>query len=362
MKLLVALLGVFTSAFLSCVEAQNTTSDYFGFHYELIEPNTFTPIAVNVTQATDGLHYRSISEAFGNNNEVGLKAGSDQTESDTIWIKDGSNWLQIYYNSRDIEVFGITKGWRAVGFGNMDMGGYIIPLNAGFFIQSRKHFEWYVAFTGYVRQEPMDYHVQHGFNFLNRGYPARVSLNDSKIQLSKGFKKGDAMTGDIVWLYRDGDSEGIDPYYDQYYYSEGNIFMNEGWKKLGRDVSDAGEEFIPNTLIIQTRGVGGEIVLHPPTDFRVKKITALNMPPKPYVYTLLSLDKFGDPYFNVIWQSNSSEINYTTEVWDEHNKEWWQLDSQTAEAGAVLSNWASILGLRYGLGRVVAGWVTLKKP
>ena len=363
MKLLVTLLGVFTSAFLSCVEAQNATSDYFGFHYELIEPNSFTPVAINVTENADGTNNRSISDIFGEKNEINLKVSATPNQSDVIWVKEDSGiWLQIYYNATNIEAFGITEGWRYIGGGNHDIGDYIIPQNKAFFIQSKKDFEWYMAFGGYVRQEPMTYWVQHGFNFLNRGYPARISLNDSKIHLSKGFKKGDAMTGDIVWLYRDGDSEGVDPYYEQYYYSEGNIFMTEGWKKLGGDISDAGEEFIPNTLIIQTRGAGGKVVLHPPPGFPYPKKTTPSIPPKPQVYTYLSLDEFGDPYFNVIWQSNDSQINYTTEIWDDYNKGWWQLDSRTVEAGVILDQWASILGLRYGLGRVVAGWVAIENP
>ena len=357
MKLLVTSLGVLALALFSCAKAQDATSSFFGFHYELIQPNTFTPLAVNVTPATDGLHYRSIAETFGNNNEIGLKADT-QAQSDTVWVKDGSNWLQIYYNDKEIEAFGITKGWRAVGFGNIDMAGYIIPLNAGFFIQSKKDFEWYIAYVGYVKQQPMYHEVAKGFNVLNSGYPTGISLNDSKISLSEGFKKGDAMTGDIIWLYRNGDSEGVDPSYEQYYYSEGDFFFSEGWKKVGNGDIDAGEDIILNTLIIQTRGDGGTVVVYPPAGFPNYDNTRPLAPFKPNVYPFLHLGGLGDPYFNVFWYADAPNIDYTTEIWGEFNKEWWSLNTLWGEQGDVLSNWAAILGLQRGIGRVKATWRT----
>ena len=354
MKLLCTLLGVFTSAFLSCVEAQDATSDYFGFHYELIQPNTFTPLAVNVTLDPDGLHYRSIAEAFGSNNEIGLKADSGQAQSDTIWIKDGATWLQIYYNSKEVEAFGMTKGWRAVGFGNFDMAEYIIPPNTGFFIQSRKNFEWYIAYTGYVKQAPTYHEVSRGFNILNSGYPTAISLNDSKINLSKSFKKGDSMSGDIVWLYRGFENDS--PVYDQYYYTEGNFFFSEGWKKVGEGDVDAGEHTILNTLIIETKGDGGTVVVYPPAGFPNYNNTQPTAPPKPNVYTFLALDELGDPHFNVVWEADSPNIDYTTEIWGEFRKEWWPLNTMWGESRQLLSNRAGILGLQRGIGKVKAAW------
>ena len=374
MKLLCTLLGVLTSAFLSCVEAQDATSSYFGFHYEFVKPNSFTPLAVNVTQNAHGIHSRSIEETFGSNNEIGLKAESGLWESDTIWVKDGLEWLQIYYNNKDLEPFGMTKGWRARGRANTDMGDYIIPPNTGFFIQSKKDFEWYVAYGGYVRQQPMVYEVTNGFNILNRGYPTPIRLNESRIERSEGFKKGDSVSGDIIWLYRSYRDESA--YYERYYYTEGNFFFTEGWKKIGGGDGDAGEDTITNAFIIQTKGDGGRIVLHPPVGFVKKQTQPLNniAPPKPNVYTFISVDDFGDPYFNIAWQADNSNINYTTEIWDYNVNflidpfgEWWTLNIMTGfDAGQVLSNGAYILGFynpRSGIGRVVATWATpLKKP
>jgi hypothetical protein len=357
MKLLCTLLGVFTSLFLSCVEAQDTTSSFAGFHYELIQPNTFTPLAVNVTQNPDGLHFRSIEETFGSNNEIGLKAESNQGDSDVIWVKDGLNWLQIYYNNRNLEAFGMTKGWRALGLANTNMGGYIIPLNTGFFIQSKKDFEWYIAYAGYVRQNPMVYQISKGFNVLNRGYPTRIRLNESRIELSEGFKKGDSGSGDIIWLYRKPDHR--EPWYDRYYYTEGNLFLTEGWKKVGDGDTDVGEHTITNTLIIQTKGVGGRIVMYPPIGFQKKKTQPiLNQvdPPKPDVLTYITLDEWGNPYFNIAWQAHNSNVNYTTEIWDDFNREWWSLNTLMGDAGQVLSSWASIMPLQRGVARVTATW------
>ena len=354
MKLLATSLGVLALALFSCAKAQDAISSFFGFHYELIQPNTFTPLAVNVTPATDGLHYRSIAETFGNNNEIGLKADTQQ-QSDILWIKDGSNWLQIYYNNKEIEAFGITKGWRAIGFGNIDMAGYIIPENTGFFIQSKKDFEWYIAYVGYVKQQPMYHEVANGFNVLNSGYPTGISLNDSKINLSEGFKKGDAISGDIIWLYR-GLKNNL-PVYDRYYYSEGDLFFSKGWKKVSNGDMDAGEDIILNTLIIETKGDGGTVVVYPLAGFPNYNNTRPAAPPNPNVYNFMSIDR-GEPYFNVFWYADAPNIDYTTEIWDEFNKEWWSLNTLWGEQGDILSNWAAILSLQRGIGRVRATWRT----
>ena len=359
MKLLATSLGVLAITLSSLAKAQDAISDFFGFHYELIQPNTFTPIAVNVTQNREGLHSRSINDTFGTNNEVGLKTEAGLNKSDVIWVKDGSDWLQIYYNNVENEVFGITKGWKAIGLGNQDMGAYFIPLNSGLFIQSRKDFEWYIAWTGYIKQQPMYHEVIKGFNVLNSGYPTQISLNDSKINLSKGFKKGDALSGDIIWIYR-GLQNNL-PVYDRYYYSEGDFFFTEGWKKVGNGDMDAGEDTILNTLIIETRGDGGTVVVYPPVGFPDYNNTSPLAPIKAEVYTLLTLDEFGDPFFNVLWEARAREIDYTTQIWDEFSKEWWNLNTLWGEKGEVLSNWAAILGLQRGVGRVKATWQTQKR-
>ena len=369
MKLLVTSLGVLALALFSCAKAQDATSSFFGFHYEFVKPNSFTPLAVNVTQTPDGLHYRSIQETFGANNEIGLKPESGLRESDIIWVKDGLDWLQIFYNTQEIEAFGMTKGWRARGRANTDMGGYIIPLNTGFFIQSKKDFEWYVAYGGYVRQQPMVYEVTNGFNILNRGYPTPIRLDESGIERSEGFKKGDSASGDIIWLYRSNQNES--GYYERYYYTEGIApFLSEGWKKIGEGDVDAAEDTITNTFLIQTRGDGGRIVLYPPVGFVKKQTQPLNniAPPKPNVYTFISVDNFGNPFFNIAWQADNANIHYATEVWDYNVNflidpfgEWWTLNTKWGDAGQVLSNGASILGFynpRSGIGRVVATWAT----
>jgi len=369
MKLLVALLGVFTSAFLSCVEAQNTTSDFFGFHYEFVKPNSFTPLAVNVTQTPDGLHHHSIQETFGANNEIGLMAqsGFPVGEFDVIWVKDGSTWLQIYYNNYD-DLFGLSIGWKAIGLGNTDMGDYIIPQNTGFFIQSKKDFEWYTAHGGYVRQESMVYEVTNGFNILNRGYPTPIRLNESGIERSEGFKKGDSSSGDIIWLYRSNWQQ--DGYYEQYYYTEGNFFLTEGWKKIGEGNVDAGGDTITNTFIIQTKGQGGTVILHPPKGLVKKQTQPINdiAVPKPNIYTYF-LEDWGEPYFNIAWEADNSNINYAVDIWDVNvnGGEWWTVfNAMRGDTGDVLSTWAYILGFtnpRSGIGRVVATWVTpLQKP
>ena len=92
---------------------------------------------------------------------MGLKSGDpDLREPDIVWLPHWGEWLEIYYN----------EGWKGVGFGDQDMGKQAPALNRGFFIQSRREADWYLIFSGYVKQDAMVYEIENGLNVLNRGY------------------------------------------------------------------------------------------------------------------------------------------------------------------------------------------------
>ena len=345
----VGFLILFLLLFLSTASSGEPRSDYFGFHTQVIKANSFTPLSLNVTRHRGGIHTQNINESFGLTNEIGLKSSDFGKDADIIWVQDGDDWLQIFYSEDSPPFF--TQGWRAIGYGNIDMGPYPIPLNSGLFIQSKKEDDWLIGFSGYVRQDAMFYNVRTGFNILNRGYPLPIPLNQSGIEQSFGFKKGDQKTGDLIWARRE---DGI---YDQYYYTEGLEFppLNEGWKKIGEGDRDVGWEEIPNTLIIETRNhIGGQIILYPPAGLeRQKTLTELGDPPRPYIFPRIAIDHDG-PYFVVAWLAHNFNVLYTTQVFD--GGHWFDIDSQRGIQNEILSNWASILPLGRGIGRIISEW------
>ena len=134
-------------------------------------------------------------------------------------MKYGDEWIQFYYNDQDLinDPEGLSVGWKGVGWGDTDLGDYYIPETSGFWIESKRSEDYVIAFGGYVRRLPMVYRVTRGFNSLNRGYPIPITLDQSLIHKSSGFKTG--INGDIVWLQREDTGK-----YDQYYYSNKKNF------------------------------------------------------------------------------------------------------------------------------------------
>ena len=98
---------------------------------------------------------RTIGQAFGSENAAGLKSptfgfdSNNPTEADIIWIwRDDGSWLGIYYNDQDLttEIPPMTRGWKAIGFGDTDASRVAIPENGGFFLQSRQERDWLLVF------------------------------------------------------------------------------------------------------------------------------------------------------------------------------------------------------------------------
>ena len=332
---LTKILGLLASSFIAAAPAQETVTPLFGFHTELVEANTATPISVNVTRTRDGIHSQTIAQTFGPYNESGLQEGSaEDREADIVWGKEGNRWLQFYFNN----------GWKAVGYRNADMSGYAIPHDRGFFIESRADNDWLIAFGGYVRQDPMVYYVTQGFNILNRGFPIPIPLHHSGIERSHGFGPDD-----IVWLYDEG---GV---YNRYYY-EG------GWKKSGSS-GDYGEVVIPSTLVIQTMGKGGRVVLFPPQGLQKSKTlpnkTLVPPPPMPQVGMAFTQNERGTELFQISWNAWGPKVLYRTEVFEEN---WFEISAksghpqQTLFDEAIMVTAAGRIRLRWGIARVRAEW------
>ena len=348
MKLLRNILGLLTLAFQSFVGAQTSTSAPIGFHSELVKANSFSLLGVNVTNNVNEPHHRSIEEMFGPNNETGLNAGKP-AEADIVWLPDLEHgYVKIYYNDKLQTFPPITVGWRGVGFGNADMSQFESPSNRGFFIESKKDYDWYIAFGGYIKQTEMFYDVEPGMNILNKGFPTNIQLNQSGIEQSEGFEHGDQNTGDIIWLYR---TNGM---YDRYYYSDGQSFppLSPGWKLIGGGDEDVGHHILSSSFIVETKGGGGEIMLHPPPGFiRSKGATDPLAPPRANIYWSILEDVNGIPNFVMWWDSLGGNIIYTTEVYN--GSSWMFISEQRNLPGQVLSNYAT-LGMGWGVARVVA--------
>jgi len=349
-KALILTIGLLTLALQSFLGAQSSTSAPIGFHSELVKANSFSLIGVNVTNNVNEPHHRSIEEMFGPNNETGLNAGKP-AEADIVWLPDLEHgYVKIYYNDKLQTFPPITVGWRGVGFGNADMSQFEPPSNRGFFIESKKDYDWYIAFGGYIKQTEMFYDVEPGMNILNKGFPTNIQLNQSGIEQSEGFKHGNQNTGDIIWLYR---TNGM---YDRYYYTDGGHDrfppQTAGWKLIGGGDEDVGHHILSSSFIVETKGGGGEIMLHPPPGFiRSKGATDPLAPPRANIYWSILEDVNGIPNFVMWWDSLGGDIIYTTEVYN--GSSWMFISEQRNLPGQVLSNYAT-LGMGWGVARVVA--------
>tara|TARA_Y100000817_G_scaffold314959_1_gene316490 strand:- start:33224 stop:34222 length:999 start_codon:yes stop_codon:yes gene_type:complete len=322
----VLLLGVL---FLFLFVARAGEAPLFGFHTELIEGGTATAVAANVTERPGGVLDRTLGRLLGDSNEAGLLV------EDVVWVKDGLRWRRFYYDG----------GWRGYGYGDEDQSRYRLPAGSGFFIQSSRESDWLLFFGGFVRRGSIAHDVSPGFNVLNRGFPAPVSLLGSGLAESPGFG-----AGDFVWIYRDGE-------YGRYYLTD------YGWRKVGGNSADFGHVELGSAVIIQTVGSGGRIVLRPPRQLRRSKVIIPERtfaPPAPDVDVGLAQNTWGSPVFEISWLAAGSKVVYTTEVIEEG--EWLTINERSGWWGQRLSDHAVLvtssgrIGLRWGVARVTANW------
>ena len=348
------LLGLISLAVSSLAPSQQSISVPVGFHTEVIKGNSFSLLATNVSNDATGSLTRTISQAFGPNNESGLVSGL-WDEADNIWVPYMGGYIRVYYNDKDSVFPPVTVGWRAVHRGDQDMSSLSLPPNGGVFLESKSEEDWYITFGGYVRETIVQTDVTPGINVLNRGFPADISLSQSGINSSPGFTPGDSMTGDIVWCFRQDGS------YDRYYFLEEGIEhpfnITRGWKKIGKGNYNAGSDLLSSAFIIEVRGPGGRIRLYPPANLsRRAFVTSPGAPPRPIVYPTFAIDPGGSQYFIMYWYAYNANINYHTEIYSPGN--WWHLDTQTNLPNQPLNNFAP-LSLGYGIARVVAEYKEL---
>ena len=343
------LLGFLLSALLCFGGGPESFSRLAGFHTELIVPHSVVPVSMNVLRSPGEEYEHSVSELFGRENEARFLEGDvDLRESDVIWFPGiGGSWVGIYYNG----------GWKAWGQGDRDMSDYVPRRNSGFFIQSNSDNYWLLVFGGHVRTAPMIYRAYSGFNVFNRGYPMPISLRDSGLHKSPGLRSGRENEADWIYLY-DGDGG-----YAQFYYS--GVF----WRKVGEE-GDFGEELIPSTFLVYSRGSGGALTLHPPirmlSHLKSSNVGYSEEPPfSANLAPSLGESDFGSPVFRISWQAESHKVRYRTEVFEE---DWFEISSKIGSTGQFMEDHAILLhtstgriGLRWGVVRVRSEWVHSSK-
>ena len=325
----------------------------------MVKAGEFTPLARNTLVSPDDKQLYSIAETFGPRNEVGLKAHPYWRDADIVWVKSRRTWMQFFYNDQDLinDPEGLSVGWKAVGWGDADFSDFNIPEDTCFFIESKKDVDWIMGWGGFIRRSPMLYNVINGFNFLNRGFPIPTSLGESGIQLSRGFNKRDEnSTGDIVWLWDEGQSM-----YNQYYYDSGEAFpfFDEGWKKVAGGNEDHSQALIPSALIIETKGSGGLVVSYPPSGILLKKTVHRyqKLLPTITVYPQIEVTEQGNPYFIVRWYAKDTKTRYYTEVfegWRDFSNEWFSIGEGDVGnfTGDLMYSWANLSSLRWGVARI----------
>ena len=359
-KKFVCVYGVLLATFLGNLFGNESKSNLFGFHSEIVRANTYNLIGINVATQPHGRLVRTIGQAFGLENAAGLKSptfgfdSNNPTEADIIWIwRDDGSWLGIYYNDQDLttEIPPMTRGWKAIGFGDTDASRVAIPENGGFFLQSRQERDWLLVFGGNVNASPKFLNIKNGYNIVNRGTPWPLRLDECDIENSHSFRKG--VNGDSIGF------DNSDGKWEQYYF-------DGEWKKTNSPDGDYGHVELPSAFFVYRRGKQGYIWIQPPVGVSPTKNKLSNTPPAPDVSARLGLNGWGNPIFEISWPSNSPKIVYRSEVFGSRpdlppeeagdRSGWFYLPPRRGTFGETLSDHALLRWLRYGIVRVSAKW------
>ena len=303
---------------------QGAVSASFGFHSEVIKAGQTTPLGINVSRRPGAavLAY-TVGQLFGQENQAGLlKNDPDRRNGDVVWLKEGNSWLQIYWN----------KGWKAIGAGDEDFSGRQIAENTGVFITSKAEKDSLLVFGGYLLKQAVALTVFPGFNLVTRGWPVPVTLDETHLSKSPGLSPED-----VVWLW------------------DGAQYLQLRWDgRQWTDLDGAGDfgaVLVPSLLAIQVKGPGGLIIMHPPRYLiDAKSLPDRKAPTPPAVELGFSATVRGNPTFRAEWQSSSSKLEYSTEIWSRHG--WFSIGRQRGDRGEILFSEALLHRLKCGAARV----------
>ena len=353
-RLLILLLAI-----VSPLGAQ-TISNLAGFQVERIKANSLTLIGLNSSVNPNGNVSRSIGRIFGSSSAAYILGDTNPINADIVWVprEDGS-WLQLFYSPGGETFPPITKGWRAVGYGDQDMSGTMVK--RAFFYQSKRNEDWGLAIGGFVSNQNNNISSNKEWTLLNRGTPVPITFSEANISSSPGLIKGSETKADILWIQRDGLWEG-------YYYALKQKIptLTEGWKKLGDGNKDHSYTEISSSAIylqapkwaVSNNTLPAErlITIWPPAGFGAgKKLTDPLDPPAAMVNHILEWG-FGQNtnllYFVITWPGKAG-ISYTTEYYD--GMQWQYLQQHQGTGGPeLLFNYAVVNRLPWGVARVIS--------
>ncbi len=213
--------------------------------------------------ANDGAKYqlrevRSLHDIFGADNSAGLKASTNISGADVIWLVNGSNGFDKYYYSPGGGLGGGTPGWKNVS--GDDAGNPPIVYSDAIFVQSRSAEDINLVITGAVKVSGTALALTTGFNFVSTTFPVGATLENSGLEVD--LKKAtNIASADVVWI--PNGSGG----YTKYFYSPGGGLGGgmPGWKDAsGSDVTNVS---LTSGIIIQRRGNPVNVKITPPADY-----------------------------------------------------------------------------------------------
>lgn len=187
----------------------------------------------------------TIASVFGTGGDVVIGKG-DANTGDLIYVPAGAGAFDVYYHSPDDPFFG-PGDWTKVG-GSAGAGGTPLVYDSAIFVQNRSGADYDLTVTGEVKTTDSIAGVIDNFNYLSSVYPVGVTLDDSGIADSAGFQKGDANTGDIVFISNSA-SPGA---FRTFYHTPDDPFFGPGqWTEVGGGA--AGSVELSSGVIIQKR-------------------------------------------------------------------------------------------------------------
>ena len=358
LRLLILLLAI-----VSPLGAQ-TVSNLAGFQVERIRANSLTLIGLNTSVNPNGSVSRSIGKIFGPSSAAYVLGNTNPANADIIWVPtDDGTWLQIFWSPGGDVFPPITRGWRAVGYGDQDVSGTMVK--RGFFYESKRNEDWGLAIGGFVNRANNNIISNKSWTLINRGTPVPISFAEANISSSPGLLKGDESRGDIFWIQREGKWEG-------YYYTLKQQFppLTEGWKKVGDGNTDHSYTLISSSAIflqapkwsVTNNMLPAQriITTWPPAGFkRIKKATDPNEPPAAMVNNMLEWgfgQNLNNLYFVITWPGKAG-ISYTSEYYDTFTG-WNVLATREGTGGPeLLFNYAVVNNLPWGVARVTSEWV-----
>lgn len=185
----------------------------------------------------------TLGSIFGTGDDVVLSKG-DANTADLIFVPVGGGAFDVYYHSEDT-VFG-SGDWTKVGGGGTGATTPLIYSNA-VFVQVKGPDAVDVVISGAVKVTQSIVGIQDDFNYISAVNPAGTSLASSGLADSDGFQKGDANSGDLVYLLNETNPGA----YRLFHHTEDTVFGSGNWAEVGG--SGDGSTALTSGIIIQKR-------------------------------------------------------------------------------------------------------------